>query len=168
MIPYIVLGISLILDGILTNYLPYLVNDLSLFTPLLTLVAIIIIYPFYRKDELKYYVIAFIVGVLYDLFYTNLIFFNGVLFFTIAYTSSRITKNVTMNTVNLLLETIGMIVLYEVLTGLALFTYHVVPVTVYKVWYKIIHSLLLNVIYVEIVYWILKVIPKKYKKISIN
>ena len=168
MIPYIVLGISLILDGILTNYLPYLVNDLSLFTPLLTLVAIIIIYPFYRKDELKYYVIAFIVGVLYDLFYTNLIFFNGVLFFTIAYTSSRITKNVTMNTVNLLLETIGMIVLYEVLTGLALFTYHVVPITLYKVWYKVIHSLLLNVIYVEAVYWILKIIPKKYKKISIN
>ena len=74
----------------------------------------------------------------------------------------------TRNTLNLLLETIGMIILYEALTGLVLFTYHVVPITVYKVWYKIIHSLLLNVIYVEIVYWILKIIPKKYKKISIN
>ena len=32
----IILIISLLLDGILSNYLPYLVNDLSLFTPLLT------------------------------------------------------------------------------------------------------------------------------------
>ena len=168
MISYIILGISLLLDGVLTNFLPYLVNDLSLFTPLLTLVSIIIIYPFFRKDEMKYFIVSFLVGVIYDLFYTNLIFFNGVLFFTIAYISSRITKNMTRNTLNLLLETIGMIILYEALTGLVLFTYHVVPITVYKVWYKIIHSLLLNVIYVEIVYWILKIIPKKYKKISIN
>ena len=46
--------LSLLLDGILTNYLPYLVNNLSLLTPLLTLISLLIIYPFYQKNHEKY------------------------------------------------------------------------------------------------------------------
>ena len=30
MIPYIIIIVSLLLDGILTNYLPFLINDLSI------------------------------------------------------------------------------------------------------------------------------------------
>ena len=36
MLAIIIIIISILLDGILTNYLPYLLNDLSLFTPLLS------------------------------------------------------------------------------------------------------------------------------------
>ena len=49
MIPIIVLIFSLLLDGLLTNYLPFLINDLSLLTPLLTVSSIIIVYPFYLR-----------------------------------------------------------------------------------------------------------------------
>ena len=168
MIPYLIIAISLIFDGILTNFLPFLVNNLSIFTPLLTLVSLIVIYPFYRKDENKYLLIAFITGIIYDLFYTNLIFFNGVLFFVIALINLLIQKNVSLNAINLLFETIGIIIIYESLTGLVLFAYNMVPITFYKVFYKIIHSLLLNIIYTEVVYYIIKIIPKRYKKISIN
>ena len=80
MISIIIIIISLLLDGILSNYLPYLVNDLSLFTSLFTLVSIFIIYPFFKKKEKKYLITIFIIGIIYDLFYTNLLFFNGVLF----------------------------------------------------------------------------------------
>ena len=71
MLPIIIIITSIILDGLLTNYLPYLVNDLTLFTPMLTLVTIFIIYPFYRKKIKKYYLIVFIIGITYDLLYTN-------------------------------------------------------------------------------------------------
>ncbi len=168
MIPYIIMILSLILDGLLTNYLPFLVNDLSYFTPLLTLVSIIIIYPFYRKDENKYLITVFILGIIYDLFYTNLLFFNAVLFVVIALINRKIQKTVSLNNFNVLIETIIIIVLYELLTGIILFTYNIVPVTIYKVYYKIIHSILLNVIYIELIYIILKILPKKYKQISIN
>ena len=83
MLPIIIMIVSFILDGLLTNYLPYLVGDLSWFTPLLTVVSLFMIYPFYRKEEKKYFIIVFILGLLYDLFYTNLLFFNGVLFILI-------------------------------------------------------------------------------------
>jgi len=168
MIPIIILILSILLDGILTNFLPYLVNDLSLFTPLLTVVSIFIIYPFYRKNEKKYFITLFILGIIYDLLYTNLLFFNGVLFILIGFISKYINKNYEITPIRLILYTIIIIVSYESLTGLILFIFRVVPVTLYKVWYKIIHSLLLNIIYVELIYLIIKLIPEKFKKISIN
>ena len=43
----IILVVSFLLDGILTNFLPFSVGDLSLFTPLTTIVAIVVLYPLY-------------------------------------------------------------------------------------------------------------------------
>lgn len=168
MIPYIIMIVSILLDGILSNYLPYLVNNLSFFTPCLTLTSIFLIYPFYRKDEKKYLITVFILGIIYDLFYTNLLFYNGVLFCLIGIILCKTQKNIKINSINTILEVIGIIIFYEGMNGILLWVYQVVPVTFYKVFYKIIHSLLLNAIYAEIIYWIIKLIPKKYKKISIN
>lgn len=168
MIPYMIMIISLLLDGLITNYTPYLVNNLSLFTPLLTLVSLLLIFPFFQKDYKKYLLIAFILGIIYDVFYTNMLFFNAVLFFIIASINIKVQKWISPNAFNLLIQAIGTIIIYESLTGLILFIYNMVPITPYKVYYKIIHSLLLNILYTECIYLIVKLIPKKYKKISIN
>ena len=168
MIPIIILIISFILDGILTNFLPYLVNDLSLFTPLLTLVSIFMIYPFYKKKQNKYFIIITIVGILYDLFYTNLLFFNASLFIIIGLITKYIYKNFKINYIRIIIYIILIITFYELLTGIIILIFNLVPITLPKVIYKITHSLILNIIYSEIIYLILKKLPKKYKKISIN
>ncbi len=168
MIPIIIVIVSFLLDGILTNYLPFLVNQLSLFTPLLTLVSIFIIYPFFRKQEKKYYWIAFIIGLLYDLFYTNLLFLNGVLFLAIAIFTKWIYKNYEITFIRNILYIAIIIILYESCYALILWIFQMVPITIPKVIYKIMHSLILNILYTEIIYLIMKWIPKKYKKISIN
>lgn len=168
MLPIIIMLLSLILDGLLTNYLPYLVNDLSLFTPLLTVVCIFIIFPFYRKKEKNYFITIFILGLIYDLLYTNLLFFNAILFLGIAFLSRYIYKNFEVTYIRIIIYTIVIISSYEVLTALIILVFNLVPVTFNRVFYKIIHSLLLNIIYVEIVSLIINLIPKKYKKISIN
>ena len=49
----IILVVSFLLDGILTNFLPFSVGDLSLFTPLTTIVAIVVLYPLFYKQEKK-------------------------------------------------------------------------------------------------------------------
>ena len=168
MISIIIIIISILLDGILTNYLPYLVNDLSLFTPLLTLVSIFIICPFFRKSEKTYYILAFIIGIIYDLLYTNLLFFNGVLFLAIANISKYIYKNYEITSLRLIVYTIILITIYESMIGIILFSFQLVPITFYKVIYKIGHSLLLNIIYAELLYLVLNKILKRHKKISIN
>lgn len=167
-ISLIIILVSLILDGILSNFLPYLYTNLSIFTPLLTLVSIFMIYPFFKKKEKTYFILIFIVGIIYDLFYTNLLFFNGVLFVTIGLLIKYIYKTYEITPLRLILYIVILVTSYESLTGIILLIYNVVPVTFYKVFYKIINSLLLNIIYSELIYLIIKLIPNKYKKISIN
>ena len=152
MIQLVIIVISLLLDGLLTNFLPFLINDLSVFTPLLTLTIIFLIYPFYKKNKNKYLITAFIIGIIYDLFYTNLLFFNGVLFFIIALISMTIYKNLEVSYLRLLIYIPIIIISYEVITAIILFSFNVVPITITKVIYKILHSLLLNVIYGEIIF----------------
>ena len=164
----IILLISIVLDGILSNFLPYLVNDLSLFTPMLTVIEIFMIYPFFRKKEKNYFITIFIVGMIYDLLYTNLVFFNGVLFLIIGFISLEIYKNFEISYLKLIIYLILIISAYEILTGIILLIFNMVPVTLYKVLYKITHSLILNIIYGELIYLIMNLIPKKYRKISIN
>lgn len=166
MIPILILVISFIIDGILTNFLPYI--ELSLFVPLLTLISIFIIYPFYKKSETKYFLIVIIVGIIYDLFYTNLLFFNSLLFLLIAYLSKAIYKNLEISSIKLPIYITIVIITYELLTALILLIFNVVPITFSNVLYKISHSIILNIIYSEIIYLILKLVPEKYKKININ
>jgi len=168
MIPIILIIISLLLDGVLTNYLPYLVNNLSWFTPLFTVVIIFILYPFFRKKEKKYFLLIFLLGILYDLLYTNLLFWNALIFLFIALLSKYLYKNLEVTPIKLVLYTIIIIVAYESLNACIIVIFQLVPITLEKLLYKISHTLLINIIYMEIIYFILKIIPKKYKKISIN
>lgn len=168
MLTIIILIVSIISDGVLTNFLPYLVNDLSIFTPLLTVVSIFVIYPLNRKKETKFFILIFIVGIIYDLLYTNLLFLNGLLFVLITLISKIIYKNFETSYFKLILYTIIIIVIYETTYAGILLIYKIVPITFYKLIYKISHTLILNVIYTEILYLIINKLPKKYKRISIN
>ena len=166
MIPILIIVMSFIIDGILTNFLPYI--ELSLFMPLLTLISIFLIYPFYKKSDTKYFLIVIIVGIIYDLFYTNLLFFNSLLFLLVAYLSKTIYKNLEISSIKLPIYITIVIITYEILTALILLIFNVVPITFSNVLYKISHSIILNIIYSEIIYLILKLVPEKYKKININ
>lgn len=168
MLGIIIILVSLLLDGILTNYLPYLVNDLSLFTPLFTLVSISLLYPYYRKKEKEFFIMIFITGIIYDLFYTNLLFIDGLLFLLIAYISKFIYRNYELNYFRLIIYIILMVIIYESSLALIILIFNLVPVTISKLLYKISHSIIINVIYGELIYLILNLLPKKYKKISIN
>lgn len=168
MIPIIIVICSIFLDGILTIFLPYSPSTLSLFTPLLTVVSFILIYPFYRKKVKKYYIISITIGLIYDLLYTNLLFINAILFLIIAYITKIIYKNIEVNYLNIILFVIVIISLYEALNGLIIVVFNLVPITIEGIVYKITHSLLLNILTTEVIYIFIKYLPKKYKKININ
>ncbi len=167
-ISIVIVVISFLLDIILSNFLPYMVGGLSFFTPMLTIVSLFLIYPFFKKDEKKYFLIACILGIIYDLFLTNLLFFNGILFFVIAYLVTILYKYLEVNYINILLDIILVIVCYEVATAFVILLFNLVPISFYKLFYKISHSLILNIIYAEVIYFVIKALPKKYTKLSIN
>ena len=168
MLPIVIVLISLLLDGFLTNILPYTVENLSLLTPSLTLISLLLIYPFYRKKEMKYTILILITGVIYDLLYTNLLFFNAILFYIVIKVMQYIYKKYEINYFTIIINTIIAITTYEVLQVIIISIYNLYPITLYSLIYKIKSSLLLNIIYAELIYFIISIIPKKYRKININ
>ena len=157
MIFEILLFIPLLLDGIILNNISY--N--SFFIPALTITTIYIIYPLYKKKERLYFISIVALGILYALLHTDLLFFNAILFFIIAIISKYIYKNYTITIYNQIIYISAIIICYEILFAVILFVYRIVPVSFPKIIYKISHSLLLNLIYGEILYLL---IPKKQKR----
>ena len=67
--------LSFLLDGIITKY----ISTNTIFLPLLTVMSLIIIYPYF-KEPYKYFRYCSILGILYDIVYTNTIFYNFFIF----------------------------------------------------------------------------------------
>ena len=168
MISIIIIIITILLDGLLTNILPYTVNNLSIFTPMFTILLPIIIYPFYIKEEKKYLITLIIIGIIYDLFYTNLLFYDAIVLFIFGLIMIKLYKNIGYNYIKVLIYTLLGIILYELFNYLVIIIFNLVSINLLEVIYKITHSIILNLIYVSILYIIIKKLPKKYKKVRIN
>ena len=157
----IIVVISFLLDGILSNFLPYMTNDLSLLTPYFTIVSLIIICPFFKKERNKYYILVGITGFLYDLFYTNLLFANTIFFLLLALIIGYLYKKLESNLLTNLFFIILIIMIYHLIYSLSLLIFNVVPININNILYLIGNSLILNIFYGEILYLICKYLPHK-------
>ena len=137
-IPLIIVIISFLLDGILSNYLPYMLGDLSLFTPYFTLVSIIVIYPLFVKKLKNYYILVGITGFLYDLFYTNLLFTNTIFFLLVTYIITFLYKKMALNLLTNIFIVILSLFIYHAIFVLCLFIFNVVPINFEKILYFIV------------------------------
>lgn len=146
---------SFILDIILSNVLPFMKGDLSIFTSLFVPITIYLIYPFYKNQELRYYIESFIIGIIYDLIFTNLLFFDGVIFLIISLVSVKIYKNFMVDKYKNIMYVFLIIILYEFLVASIFLIFNLVPISFYGFIYKILHTLLINVVYGFLLYEII-------------
>ena len=73
--------ISFFLDGILSHYI--LPN--SLFLPLFTVVALVLIYPYFNNNNYRYFKYIALLGLLYDISYLDTLFLNFFIFIIIGF-----------------------------------------------------------------------------------
>lgn len=163
MVPLLILIISFLLDGLLTNYLPFMMNQLSYLTPLLTLSSIFFLFPFFKGKKKKYFIILVIFGLLYDLAYTNLLLWNALLFLAVGYFSMKVNQYLPDHFLLNFVYLIGIIVFYESMNVLLFFLFHLNVVTWHDYFYKISHSLILNLSYGQFIY-LLSYLLLKVKK----
>lgn len=159
----VVLLISFILEGIVSNLVP--VN--SLFIPLFSITSLLVTYPLFNDNRIKYLIYSGTLGLLFDLVYTSTPFINTFTFVIAALIITFICKFITINKLNLIF-----IVLFGLLFNqtinyllLCLFRYRIFNSnTLIEGLYS---SLILNVIYSYILYIIIEIINKKrkYKRI---
>ncbi len=158
----LVFVISFILEGILSLYLPFISNDLNIYYPSFVLLSIIVLYPIFRnrKKLSLYYIIIVLIGILYDLVYTDTLFVHGLLFFISGLIINKYYSRLSYNDYNFLFLCILIISVYNLLFYLLLVLFSNSHFSFYNLFYKLLHSYFFNLLYGYILYKSLS----KYRK----
>lgn len=148
--------ISFLLDNLVSNF----ISIKGIFYPLFSLLSLVIVYPYNKKNYLK---ISFIIGLLYDITYTDTLFLNAFIFLISAYFIKQIFKKIEYNYISYLFASLLIILFYRISTYsiLLIITYTSFDISILLK--SIYSSIIINIIYLTIVYIIInrKLIFKK-------
>ena len=134
--------ISFLLDGIISKYAPY---------SILSLIYLI----FFKKNNLKkYYLIAFLIGFLFDYFYANLVFYNSFIFLECAILINYFTKKFPKTFFNFLILTFILVVNYYTISFITLVIIKYVSFDLNRYLNIIINSIILNLVIAILMYFI--------------
>ena len=152
------LVISFILDGFLSNYLSN-----SLFVPLFSLVSLLSL-RIYFKNEMDYYKCACVLGLFYDIVYTNTFIFYACVFLLMAFIIKKISGIFASNFLNLSIGVIIVVFIFRIITYLCFwftrefaFDYHMLLRGIYS-------SLILNIFYANVLRVLGEFITSEIKK----
>ena len=153
-----ILIISFLLDGIITNF----ISIDSIFYPLFTLVALIVIFPYFN-DNKDYYKSAFAIGLAYDLIYTDTLIYYSFLFLFLSFLISKLIKFLADNYISLIIITLIIIVIFRSITFLFISLIGNIPFDI-NIWFKSIYSsVIINIIYVIILSIVTNFLSNKFR-----
>lgn len=148
---------SLFLDFLLSN-INY--SLLSYFYPMITITTIVYLSNFYtNSNRSNYYLLVFLTSIIYDSIFVGNLLITVSSFIAVAILNMFLKRHLRSNLFNNILMLIVSIILYEVFILLLLFVVGYKSFEFGMLLYKITHSLLLNTIYIIIMFLVLK--PKK-------
>ncbi len=157
MILFIIL--SFILEGTISN----LVSPNSIILPLFTMTSLVICYPYFNKTKKYHFIItSIIIGIIYDIAYTNSLFINTFTFIICCLIIIYIDNYIHDSLLNKTIINIIMILLFKTISYLLLFIFGFIKFN-YNILLKGIYSsLVLNIIYGIILYFICDFISRKF------
>lgn len=148
---------SMFLDFLLSN-INY--SLLSYFYPMITITTIVYLSNFYtNSNRSNYYLLVFLTSIIYDSIFVGNLLITVSSFMAVAILDMFLKRHLRSNLFNNILMLILSIILYEVFILLLLFVVGYKSFEFGMLLYKITHSLLLNTIYIVIMFLVLK--PKK-------
>ncbi len=134
-----------IISLLISSIVPNIIRE---FVPFF-MIAVIIIISSFKIDDKRKYIITFIFGVLYDLFYTNLVVFHGFIFVIILLFSKLIIK-ASKNFFKMIFTFYLMVFCYSVLMYLFSFLY--TNLNLLTLINTIIKSFLINSVFFILIY----------------
>lgn len=156
----IILIISLLLESAFSNIIPL---D-SLFIPLFVLTSLTILYPYFKKNKLNFIIVCMIMGLIYDIVFSNSLFVNVLTFsiigvgLIICYTYVK--YNIyTANIINLI-----MLISYRIITYIILLSVNYITFNNTILLKGIYSSILMNIIYAIILFYIVDVLSKIFNR----
>lgn len=139
---YLIILISIILDGLIPNISLFNFNNITYFTPLCTAISII-----FLCDDRKFNRILLLISIIYGSLYINNLLLSMIIFFVIFILIRIFKKFFRDNIFTIVIQILLVIIIWDLL----LFLFNSLLVTNVFRWnnyfYKITHSILFNIIY---------------------
>ena len=156
----VVTVLSFLLEGIVSNIVGITSTWL---VPLFSIVSLIIIYPYFNHEEGNFLKVCFAVGLFYDLVYTDTLVINACIFTLIGFFIRWLNSWMSNHAISVLFITFLTIFVYRILMYLILIVVGFLPFDLNTLVTSITSSLLLNLIYSEVLYLITDFMSKKYR-----
>lgn len=145
----IILIVSFLLQSLLSNFIGINTN---LFNPTFPIIALLIIYPYFKKENKKYLIYSVVYGLLYDLFYTETFILYAFIFFLIALLIIKLNKYFSKNIINIIIMTILIVISYRVIVYTLLVLINYLSFNIFVLFKSIYSSLILNILYAVVLY----------------
>ena len=155
---------SFLMDGLISNYINTNILNPSYSLTIYSLIALIITYNYFENDK-KYLYLLIVMGILFDIVYTNTLFLNVFLFLIIYLVTKKINYYIPNNLLTINIKSLIAVLLYHLITFILL-----VMANYYQYPFKLLgiiisRSIIMTIIYTSISYLILKkVFFKHYDK----
>ena len=145
----VIIFLSFILDNVISLF----INKNSIFFPLFTLLSLIIIFSYNLKDY-KYFLLSSVVGLIYDVMFTETLFLNSSIFLLFSLGIYLIFTKINYNLINIIFVSLLLIVSYRVITYCLFLLDFSVPFNVILLLRGIYSSIIINIGYVILLYFI--------------
>ena len=154
---YIILLISLFLELALSNVLP------NILIPLFLLTSLTFVYPCFKKNNFNFFIVCTISGLFYDII-INSMFINTICFGICSGIIILIYNYLKYNIFNSNIINIIIIMVYRIISYLLLCVLDYINFNISKLLEGIYNSLIINIIYGIIIYFIINLFINLHKK----
>lgn len=151
-ITYII--ISFILDNLISNLIPFNLVNPSYFKTIYSIISLVIIYNYFDNKK-KYLSILIILGILFDIAYTNTFILNIVIFLIIYIILSYLDYIIPTNIITINIKSITCISSYHILTYIILLLSNYNNYSIKLLGIILIRSIIMTIIYTTISYLII-------------
>ena len=146
--------ISFLIDGLMSNILPFNLVEPSWFKTIYSVVSLVIIYNYFDNPK-KYLSILITLGIFFDIVYTNTFILNIVVFLIIYIFLSNLDYIITTNIFTINLKSIVCVSSYHILSYIILLLANYNSYSIKLLGLILIRSIIMTIIYTTISYLIM-------------
>jgi rod shape-determining protein MreD len=155
-----ILIFSFLLEASFTNF----ISTDSVFIPLFVITSLVLLYPYFENKNLNYIIVCLILGIFYDIAFTNSPFINTISFGLIGgliiLCYNYVKYNVyTSNIINIII-----LISYRIISYIMILSINYVSFNNKIFFAGIYKSIILNVIYGVLFYFIIDLLAKIFNK----
>lgn len=141
-------------QGIISNYLGYTYESLSIFTTIYILINLLILKQYFENEK-KFFVFLIIFGIITDITYTNTFILNACFFILVYYFSKAFHSIFPYNFITINISNLLGIFLYHILSFLFLWILKFDNYTIGMLLKILSHSIIMTLLYTSTIYLII-------------